>query len=134
MKKPLDTCYAPEINEIAASYAFFMQTLSSLQKFSVWLSNATLGSLCSACYGIESSAGWQMKAFGVIYSQDITRLFEVEDCAISAQNASENARNMHTLEKGMVHFTRMPPWEARPPQRLRRCQRSGNDTHAEEAC
>lgn len=138
----LQDYYAPEVNEIAASYAFFMRTQQPGETVQGFI--AEIRRLAEQCnFGISLQRMLRDRIVCGVTDEDVRRhlltrrnltLSEAEDFVISAQNASENARNMHASEQGVVHYTRTPSREGRFQQRLQKCQRCGSDTHSEEAC
>nr|XP_050036503.1 uncharacterized protein K02A2.6-like [Dermacentor andersoni] len=139
----LEDHYAPEVNEIAASYAFFMRSQQDGEAAQDFI--ADIRRLAEKCnFGTSWERMLRDRIVCGVLDEDVRRhlltrrkltLEEAEDFAVSAQRAVENARSMNSAHSE-VHFARQKSHSSkrRPkPEQRDVCGRCG-ESHAEDEC
>ncbi|XP_072145012.1 uncharacterized protein [Dermacentor andersoni] len=139
----LEDHYAPEVNEIAASYAFFMRSQQDGEAAQDFI--ADIRRLAEKCnFGTSLERMLRDRIVCGVLDEDVRRhlltrrkltLEEAEDFAVSAQRAVENARSMNSAHSE-VHFARQKSHSSkrRPkPEQRDVCGRCG-ESHAEDEC
>ncbi|XP_037501208.1 uncharacterized protein K02A2.6-like [Rhipicephalus sanguineus] len=141
----LEEYYTPHVNETAASYAFFMRAQKAGESVQDFI--AEIRRLAEKCnFGAALERMLRDRIVCGVHDEDVRRhlltqrkltLEQAECFAISAQEAAENARIMHSTEQGSVNFARQRSrtGKARPkPDLCGQCGRCGNERHAEDEC
>ncbi|XP_075530088.1 uncharacterized protein LOC142563419 [Dermacentor variabilis] len=139
----LEDYYAPEVNEIAASYAFFMRSQQDGEAAQDFIADIRrLAEKCNFGTSLERMLRDRI-ACGVL-DEDVRRhlltrrkltLEEAADFAVSAQRAVENARSMSSAHSE-VHFARQKRHSSKrlpKPEQRDVCGRCG-ESHAEDEC
>lgn len=139
----LEDHYAPEVNEIAASYAFFMRSQQDGEAAQDFI--ADIRRLAEKCnFGTSLERMLRDRIVCGVLDEDVRRhlltrrkltLEEAEDFAVSAQRAVENARSMNSAHSE-VHFARQKSHSSKrlpKPEQRDVCGRCG-ESHAEDEC
>lgn len=140
----LEDHYAPQVNEIAASYAFFRRSQQEGESAQDFI--AEIRRLAEKCnFGTSLERMLRDRIVCGVRDEDVRRslltqrkltLQQAEDFVVSAQEAAENAKSMKAAEPDAVNFARhnaRPGKSSLKQEKLHFCGRCGG-SHSENEC